>query len=151
MHRGRKAAAVQVVRRSCARQTLHPPSFHPPPHPQPRQQINPHLQRPPPVLVMAHGIGAQKDVGLATYAQKFGRRALAVVLFDYRSFGGSDGEPRHWVSVKRHLEDYESVISHIQVGGWTVWWRGWTVGSDACVSVREGGCNGSRVAWRSKV
>jgi pimeloyl-ACP methyl ester carboxylesterase len=81
-------------------------------HPPPRTQ-----NRPPPVLVMAHGIGAQKDVGLAAYGAAFAKHAIAVVLFDYRTFGGSDGEPRHWVSVKRHLEDYEAVISHIKVRG----------------------------------
>lgn len=29
---------------------------------------------------------------------------MAALIFDYRGFGGSDGEVRHWVSWRRHLE-----------------------------------------------
>lgn len=65
---------------------------------------------------MAHGMGAQKDIGLWTYAEKFVESGMAVVVFDYRSFGGSGGSPRHWVSPRRHLQDWEVVVRHIQVG-----------------------------------
>jgi len=41
---------------------------------------------------------------------------MAVVLFDYRCFGGSEGLPRHWVSPRRHLQDWEAVVRHVQVG-----------------------------------
>jgi hypothetical protein len=39
---------------------------------------------PPPVLVMAHGMGAQKDIGLFIYAEKFVEAGMAVLAFDYR-------------------------------------------------------------------
>jgi hypothetical protein len=70
---------------------------------------------------MAHGMGAQKDIGLWMYAERFCESGMAVVAFDYRCFGGSTGLPRHWVSPKRHLQDFEAVLQHVQVGGVTCW------------------------------
>jgi hypothetical protein len=32
-----------------------------------------------------------------------------------RGFGGSGGLPRHWVSPKRHIQDWHAVVSHVQV------------------------------------
>lgn len=47
---------------------------------------------------------------------QFVAAGLAVLAFDYRGFGGSTGLPRHWVSPRRHLQDWEAVVSHVQVG-----------------------------------
>lgn len=60
--------------------------------------------RPPPCVIMSHGLGAQKDMGLHVYAEQFAQAGMAVLLFDYRGFGGSDGAPRHWVSWRRHVQ-----------------------------------------------
>lgn len=68
----------------------------------------------PPVVVMAHGLGGQKDMGLHFYAEPFTLNGFAVLVFDYRTFGGSDGEPRHWASPKRHLEDWVAAIQFLQ-------------------------------------
>ena len=54
-------------------------------------------------------------MALHGFADRFASNGLAAVIFDYRTFGGSDGEPRHWVSPKRHLEDWTSTIHHVQV------------------------------------
>ena len=59
-----------------------------------------------PCVVMAHGFGATRDASLAPYAERFAAAGLAVLLFDYRHFGASDGEPRQLVSVRRQLDDY---------------------------------------------
>jgi alpha/beta superfamily hydrolase len=67
-----------------------------------------------PVVVMGHGIGGQKDMALHGFADRFASAGIAAVIFDYRTFGGSDGEPRHWVSPKRHLEDWDAAIKHVQ-------------------------------------
>ncbi len=64
----------------------------------------------PPVAVMAHGFGAQQDFRLPAYAEKFVERGLAVMTFDYRNFGQSDGEPRNLVAPKRHVEDWLAAI-----------------------------------------
>ena len=69
----------------------------------------------PPVVVMAHGIAGQKDMGLQPFAEAFARAGLAVLLFDYRCFGGSDGEPRNWVSPARHLQDWTAALEYVRV------------------------------------
>lgn len=57
--------------------------------------------------------GAQKDMCLAAYGERFAAAGLASFIFDYRTFGGSDGEPRHWVSPKRHIADWQSAITYV--------------------------------------
>lgn len=70
--------------------------------------------RKPPVVVMAHGFGAESDLRLPEYAQRFAKRGLAVFLFDYRTFGNSEGSPRKWVSPRRHLADWKAAVEHVQ-------------------------------------
>jgi dipeptidyl aminopeptidase/acylaminoacyl peptidase len=53
---------------------------------------------PPPVVIMAHGFGAQMDFGLPAFAERFVEKGMAVFMFDYRNFGKSEGEPRNLVS-----------------------------------------------------
>lgn len=66
----------------------------------------------PPVVVMAHGFGATQRMGLPAYAERFTERGLAVLTFDYRTFGESNGEPRNVVDPFHHIEDYRAAISH---------------------------------------
>ncbi|GIM14904.1 hypothetical protein Vretimale_17750, partial [Volvox reticuliferus] len=75
------------------------------------------LGRAPPVVVMAHGLGSQKDMGLHPYAEQFAASGLAVLAFDYRGFGGSDGWPRHDVNWRKHLEDWEAAVEWVRAGG----------------------------------
>jgi dienelactone hydrolase len=65
-----------------------------------------------PAVVMAHGFAAQRASGLAEYAQRFADRGLAVLLFDYRHFGDSDGEPRDLVDHRRQQRDWTAAIEH---------------------------------------
>ena len=67
------------------------------------------------MIVMAHGFAGQKDMGLAPKAEAFARAGLAVLVFDYRCFGGSDGEPRNWISPARHLQDYTAALEYVRV------------------------------------
>ena len=69
---------------------------------------------PHPAVVMAHGIGAIKAGGLAPFAERFRQEGFAAVVFDYRQWGGSAGQPREVLSFPRQREDYRTVI------GWTV-------------------------------
>ena len=66
--------------------------------------------RPYPAVVMAHGIGAIKAGGLAPFAERFCREGFAAVVFDYRQWGGSAGQPREELSFPRQREDYRTVI-----------------------------------------
>lgn len=69
---------------------------------------------PPPVVVMAHGFAAEKTFRLPAFAQRFAAEGMAVFLFDYRCFGGSDGRPRNLVDPHRHIQDWEAAISHVR-------------------------------------
>ncbi|KAJ6477523.1 alpha/beta-hydrolase [Mycena sanguinolenta] len=78
-------------------------------------QYLPHAERrtmPLPVIVMAHGFGADKTMGLAYYAEAFAAAGYACIVFDYRRWGSSDGTPRHVLIVKDQLEDYRTVIKY---------------------------------------
>jgi fermentation-respiration switch protein FrsA (DUF1100 family) len=65
-----------------------------------------------PCIVMAHGFGATRECGLEPYAIRFAEDGHAVLVFDYRHFGASDGSPRQLLSVKRQLEDWQSAIRY---------------------------------------
>lgn len=52
-------------------------------------------------------------MGLHNYAARFAAAGLAVFVFDYRTFGGSDGEPRNWISPNRHLQDWRAAVDYV--------------------------------------
>ncbi len=64
-----------------------------------------------PCVVMAHGFGGTVDSGLLPFAERFAVAGLDVLVFDYRHFGASDGEPRQVLSIRRQLEDYAAAIT----------------------------------------
>jgi fermentation-respiration switch protein FrsA (DUF1100 family) len=63
-------------------------------------------------VVMAHGLSAVRDQRLPAYAERFAQAGLAVLLFDYRYFGASGGEPRQLVDIGRQLEDWRTAIAY---------------------------------------
>ena len=63
-----------------------------------------------PCVVMAHGFSATRDDGLPGYAEAFRDAGFVVVLFDYRHFGASTGEPRQLLDIARQHDDYRAVI-----------------------------------------
>lgn len=65
---------------------------------------------PVPCVVMAHGFSATRDDGLPDYAEAFAAAGYAVVVFDYRHFGASEGEPRQHLEVARQHQDYRAVV-----------------------------------------
>ena len=65
---------------------------------------------PVPCVVMAHGFSATRDDGLPAYAEAFQRAGFAVVLFDYRHFGASTGEPRQVIDIGEQQADYRTVV-----------------------------------------
>lgn len=72
----------------------------------------PEGRRPAPVVVMAHGLGAVKEMGLDAFAERFVEAGYACLVFDYRHFGASGGEPRQLLSVRRQLEDWRAAIGY---------------------------------------
>ena len=71
--------------------------------------LPPAASEPPPVVVMAHGLTLTREY-LARRAARFAQAGIAVFTFDYRNFGGSEGEPRYDVSAPRQLEDWRAAI-----------------------------------------
>ncbi|KAA1024304.1 alpha/beta hydrolase [Pseudonocardia sp. EV170527-09] len=69
-----------------------------------------------PCVVMAHGFGATRDSGLLPFAQRFATAGCAVLVFDYRGFGASDGtgDPQLDQDVHhgRHRADYHAAIAY---------------------------------------
>lgn len=74
---------------------------------------------PPSRTTVTPATGCQKDFALAHYGDRFAKAGFATFIFDYRTFGGSEGEPRHWASPARHLDDYVSAVEFIkaELGG----------------------------------
>jgi pimeloyl-ACP methyl ester carboxylesterase len=63
---------------------------------------------------MGHGFAAEKPFRLPAYAERFVERGIAAFLFDYRNFGGSEGQPRNLVDPSRHLQDWEAAVAHVR-------------------------------------
>jgi pimeloyl-ACP methyl ester carboxylesterase len=69
-------------------------------------------QRPVPVIVMAQGLGGVKAMRLGAFADRFHAAGYACLVFDYRHFGGSDGQPRQLLSVRRQLQDWTAAVAY---------------------------------------
>jgi hypothetical protein len=54
-------------------------------------------------------------MSLHLYAVRYATDGFASFVFDYRTFGGSSGEPRLWVSPKRHLQDWDEALTYLRV------------------------------------
>ncbi|WP_299270230.1 alpha/beta hydrolase [Halorientalis sp.] len=65
-----------------------------------------------PAIVMAHGFGGERTARLPAFAERFAEAGYAVLLFDYRGFGDSDGEPGHVIGGSAHVEDYLAALEH---------------------------------------
>lgn len=70
---------------------------------------------PSPCVVMGNGLGGTKRVaGLERYAVRFVEAGLAVLVFDYRFFGESQGEPRQLIWIPHQLEDYRAAVEFVR-------------------------------------
>jgi dienelactone hydrolase len=63
-----------------------------------------------PCVVMAHGIGGTRDSALLPFAEAFAEAGLDALLFDYRRFGDSSGEPRQLGWPPDHRRDYREAV-----------------------------------------
>lgn len=66
----------------------------------------------PPVVVMAHGFGCERDWRLPAFAERFADGGIAVLLFDYRNVGDSDGTPRNLLSAPAQVRDWKAAVAH---------------------------------------
>ncbi|KAK0552593.1 hypothetical protein OC846_001852 [Tilletia horrida] len=65
-----------------------------------------------PVVVLAHGLGAVKEMRLDAYAAAFQRAGYSAVVFDYRYFGGSSGLPRQLLDINSQLADWATALRY---------------------------------------
>ncbi|HYF27363.1 MAG TPA: alpha/beta fold hydrolase [Baekduia sp.] len=73
---------------------------------------------PHPVVVMAHGFSATRELRLDAYAERFADAGLGVLLFDYRHFGASEGEPRQLLDIGRQHDDFRAAVAHARSLDW---------------------------------
>jgi fermentation-respiration switch protein FrsA (DUF1100 family) len=59
---------------------------------------------------MAHGFSSTREERLHAYGERFAAAGYAALIFDYRHFGDSSGQPRQLVHIGRQLEDYRAAI-----------------------------------------
>jgi len=65
-----------------------------------------------PLLVMAHGLGAVRTMRLDAYAERFRAAGYACLVFDYRNFGDSEGQPRQLLDVRMQLQDWTAAVAY---------------------------------------
>lgn len=66
---------------------------------------------PAPCVVIAHGFSGVREQRLDAYAERFEAAGIAALVFDYRHFGASGGEPRQLVDVPSQLADWHAAIA----------------------------------------
>lgn len=64
-----------------------------------------------PTIVMAHGYSAVKEMYLDSFAEVFCDAGFAVLVYDNRNLGASDGEPRGEIDPWRQINDYRDAIT----------------------------------------
>lgn len=69
---------------------------------------------PHPVVVMAHGFSAVKELRLDAFAEVFAAAGLAVLVFDHRGFGASEGRPRQEIDPVAQVRDYRHAITFVR-------------------------------------
>ena len=62
-------------------------------------------------VVLAHGWTGVREQRLDAYAARFADAGLAALVFDYRHFGASSGQPRQLLDIKRQLADWAAAVS----------------------------------------
>lgn len=64
-----------------------------------------------PCVVMAHGFGLTRHDGLCGYAEALTQAGAAVLVYDHRYLGDSEGEPRQRIRMSEQLADRLAAIA----------------------------------------
>jgi len=68
----------------------------------------------PPIIIIAHGFAGERAFGLVEFAEEFSANGYAAYVFDYRTFGDSEGNPRNNVDPIHHGEDWDAALAHVR-------------------------------------
>ncbi|MHB8689646.1 MAG: alpha/beta hydrolase [Solirubrobacteraceae bacterium] len=71
-----------------------------------------------PIVVMAHGFSATRELRLPAYAERFCQAGIGVLLFDYRNFGASGGQPRQLLDIRRQHADFRHALAYARDLDW---------------------------------
>lgn len=74
----------------------------------------PSTAAPYPIVVLAHGFGLTREAKLDAYARRFVRAGYAALVFDYRHFGDSAGEPRELLDIDAQLDDWRAALAFVR-------------------------------------
>jgi dienelactone hydrolase len=66
----------------------------------------------PPIVVLAHGFAAFRELRLDAYATRFARAGYAALVFDYRHWGASEGQPRRILNIAKQHADWRAAIAY---------------------------------------
>ncbi|MCC8944210.1 alpha/beta hydrolase [Bradyrhizobium sp. Arg62] len=100
-----------------------------------------------PCVVMTHGLTVQIEHGLAKFAEHLAESGFAVLTYDHRGWGRSDGEPRHESDPFRQMHDTRDAITYVttlpevdpeRIGLWGTSYSGGTALMVAAVDRRVG-------------
>jgi predicted acyl esterase len=93
----------------------------------------PEGEGPYPTIVMAGGWCYVKELRQPQYAAEFVERGFAVLIFDYRNIGASDGEYRQHLDPWEQIADYKNAITYVsgrddvdseRIGAWGISYSG---------------------------
>lgn len=65
-----------------------------------------------PLVILAHGLGGVRTMRLGAFAERFLAEGYACLVFDYRHFGDSEGQPRQLLDINKQLEDWQSALNY---------------------------------------
>ncbi|PSL47145.1 hypothetical protein B0I31_12552 [Saccharothrix carnea] len=94
-----------------------------------------------PCVVLGHGFSGTMD-RLFPHAERFAAEGMAALVFDYRGFGESAGEPRQLADIDGQQEDLRAAIAfargheHVDPGAVVLW--GNSLGGAHAISVAAG-------------
>ena len=78
------------------------------------QYVPDNVSGPAPVMIMAHGFSAVKEMYLDKYAEAFSAVGIGALVFDHRNFGASDGQPRQEIDPWKQVSDYRDAITYAE-------------------------------------
>jgi hypothetical protein len=82
-----------------------------------------------PAIVMAGAMTSVKELTLPGYAERFAKAGFITLVFDFRFWGGSGGQPRNQVLPYEQLQDLRNAITWLaeqpevdaqRIGGWGI-------------------------------
>jgi len=66
----------------------------------------------PPIVVLAHGFAAVRELRLDAYAARFAEAGYAALVFDYRFWGASAGQPRQVLDIAAQHADWRAAVAY---------------------------------------